>query len=128
MKKIVQFLLIFMLTLIIGWMVSCGRDPIQVKGQVFLTREFYIYVMGSYNYFSPLEEHYLELGPIVRMPLPGCRPGYRVVNIRDRLFISLEGDYSPAVYDFADFARDQKISTLPSWSILKEESHLKKFL
>jgi hypothetical protein len=84
--------------------------------------------MGSYNYFSPLEEHFLELGPDSSdafAPVLGI--GYRVVNIKDRLFVSLEGDYSPATYNFEDFARDQKINTLTFMLNVEGRIAFKKF-
>jgi hypothetical protein len=115
MKKMLQIklMLIFMLTLMIGgddFLFSKSKPKSKVR--FFSPGSFYIYVMGSYNHFSPLEEHFLELGPDSSdafAPVLGI--GYRVVNIKDRLFVSLEGDYSPASYNFEDFAREQKINT-----------------
>jgi hypothetical protein len=72
---------------------------------------FYVYAMGSYNRFAPSQDHYITLGSgssHAYAPLLGI--GYRVVNINDRLFICLEGEYSPITYDFEDFARHQEIS------------------
>lgn len=110
----IRLMMIFMLTLMIGgedFLISASK--LKSKIRFFSPGSFYIYIMGSYNHFSPLEEHFLELGldsSDAFAPVLGI--GYRVVNIRDRLFVSLEGDYSPATYNFEDFARDQKINTL----------------
>jgi hypothetical protein len=48
--------------------------------------------------------------------------GYRVVNINERVFISLEGEYSPITYDFGDFARNQKTSVFSF--LLNFEGHI----
>jgi hypothetical protein len=110
----IKLMLIFMLTLMIGgedFLISASKPKSMIR--FFSPGSFYIYVMGSYNHFSPSEEHFLELGPDSSdafAPVLGI--GYRVVNIRDRLFVSIEGDYSPAMYNFEDFAREQKINTL----------------
>ncbi|MFC2146371.1 hypothetical protein ACFLRT_03315 [Acidobacteriota bacterium] len=129
MKKIVKFLLIFMLTLMIGvnGFLSPESKP-KSKIRFFSPGSFYVYVMGSYNHFSPLEEHFLELGSDSSdafAPVLGI--GYRVVNIRDRLFVSLEGDFSPARYNFEDFAREQKINTLTFMLNIERRVASKKF-
>jgi hypothetical protein len=69
--------------------------------------------MGSYNRFAPSQDHHLELGTdstYAYAPLLGI--GYQVVNINDRVFICLEGEYSPITHNFGDFARNQEISVL----------------
>lgn len=109
----VRLMVIFLLTLLIGNndFLFPGSKP-KSKITFFSPGSLYIYVMGSYNHFSPLERHFLELGPNSAdafAPVLGI--GYQVVNIRDRLFVSLEGDYSPATYNFENFVRDQKINT-----------------
>jgi hypothetical protein len=131
MKKMPQvgLVLIFMLTLMIDGndLLFSGSKP-KSKIRFFSPGSFYIYVMSSYNHFSPLAEHFLELGPDSAdafAPVLGI--GYRVVNIRDRFFVSLEGDYSPAVYDFEDFARDQKINTFTFMLNVEKRVASKKF-
>lgn len=116
MKKILQIklILIFILTLMIGgdgFLLSKSKSKSKVR--YFSPGSFYIYVLGSYNHFSPLDEYFLELGPDSADALsPVLGVGFRVVNIRDRFFINIEGDYAPATYDFGEYARDQKINTL----------------
>jgi len=131
MKKMLQvvLILIFTLTSMIGSndFLFSGPKP-RSKIKFFSPGSFYIYVMGSYNHFSPLGEHYLELGPDSSdafAPVLGI--GYRIVNIRDRLFVSLEGDYSPATYNFGDFARDQKINTFTFMLNVEKRGVSKKF-
>lgn len=123
MKKILQrgLMLIFMLTLMSGgdgFLFPESKPKSKVR--FFSPGSFYIYVMGSFNHFSPLGDHYLELGPDSSdafAPLLGV--GYRVVNIKDRFFVSLEGDYSPAKYNFEEFTRDQKKGRIPvEWRCL----------
>jgi hypothetical protein len=131
MKKMLQIklMLIFMLTLMIGgdgFLFPESKKKSKVR--FFSPGSFYIYVMGSYNHFSPLDEYYLELGPDSSdafAPILGV--GYRVVNIRDRFFFSLEGDYSPATYNFGEFTRDQKINTLTIMINGERRSASKKF-
>jgi hypothetical protein len=131
MKKRLQvgLMLIFMLTLMIGnndFLFSESKPKSKIR--FFSSGSFYIYVMGSYNHFSPLEEHFLELGPDSSdafAPVLGI--GYRVVNIKDRLFVSLEGDYSPATYNFEDFSREQKINTLTFMLNVERRGASKKF-
>lgn len=131
MKKTLQIklMLMFMLMLMIG-VNGCLFPESKPKSKVrfFSPGSFYIYVMGSFNHFSPLEEHFLELGPDSSdafAPVLGI--GYRVVNIRDRLFISLEGDYSPATYNFGEFAGEQKINTLTFMLNVERRVASKKF-
>ncbi|MGD2087560.1 MAG: hypothetical protein PVH61_15345 [Candidatus Aminicenantes bacterium] len=131
MKKMLQIklMMIFMLTLMIGvnGLLFPESKP-KSKIRFFSPGSFYIYVMGSYNHFSPLWEHFLELGPDSSdafAPVLGI--GYRVVNIRDRLFFCLEGDYSPATYNFGEFAREQKINTLTFMLNVERRVASKKF-
>jgi hypothetical protein len=49
------------------------------------------------------------------------------VNIRNRFFVSLEGDFSPASYNFEDFARDQKINNLTFMLNIEVKTASKKF-
>jgi len=125
----VGLMLIFMLMLMMGSedFLFPGSQP-RSRIRFFSPGSFYIYAMGSYNYFSPLEEHFLELGPDSAdtfAPVLGI--GYRVVNINNRLFVSLEGDYSPAVYNFEDFARNQKINTFTFMLNIEGSTASKKF-
>lgn len=131
MKKIpqIKLMLIFMLTLMIGvnGFLSPESKP-KSKIKFFSPGSFYIYVMGSFNHFSPLEEHFLELGPDSSdafAPVLGI--GYRVVNVKNWFFVSLEGDYSPATYNFGDFAREQKINTLTFMLNIEGRLSSKKF-
>ena len=131
MKKTLQIrlMLMFMLMLMIGvngFLFPESKPKSKVR--FFSPGSFYVYVMGSYNRFSPLDEHYLELGPDSSdafAPVLGI--GYRVVNIRDRLFFCLEGDYSPATYNFGEFGREQKINTLTFMVNGERKSASKKF-
>lgn len=131
MKKTLQIRLMLMLMLMLmigvnGFLFSKSKPKSKVR--FFSPGSFYIYVMGSYNHFSPLGEHYLELGPDSAdafAPVLGI--GYRVVNFRDRLFFCLEGDYSPATYNFGEFAREQKINTLTFMVNVERRSASKKF-
>jgi hypothetical protein len=131
MKKMLQIklMLIFMLTLMIeanGFLFPESKPKSKVR--FFSPGSFYIYVMGSYNHFSPLDEYFLELGPDSADAFaPVLGVGYRVVNIRDRFFFSLEGDYSPARYNFKEFTRDQKINTLTIMINGERKSASKKF-
>ena len=125
----VGLMLIFMLMLMMGSedFLFPGSQP-RSRIRFFSPGSFYIYAMGSYNHFSPLEEHFLELGPDSAdtfAPVLGI--GYRVVNIRDRFFVSLEGDYAPAVYNFEDFARNQKINNLTFMLNIEVKTASKKF-
>ncbi len=131
MKKRLQLglMLIFMLLLMIGGegFLFPESQP-RSKIRFFSPGSFYIYVMGSYNHFSPLEEHFLELGSDSAdafAPVFGI--GYWLVNIRNRFFVSLEGDFSPASYNFEDFARDQKINTLTFMLNMEVKTASKKF-
>ncbi len=49
-----------------------------------------------------------------------------MLNSRNRFFISLEGDYTPAKYNFGDFARDQKIDLL-TFMVNMESSFTSRF-
>ncbi len=109
MKKLLLYILIFSLTLTFGVSMLFSKSKSTVK--FFAPGGFYVYVMGSYNRFAPPDEYYNALGfesSHAYAPLLGI--GYRVVNINDRVFISVEGEYSPIKYDFEDFARNQEIS------------------
>lgn len=113
MKKLLQYMFIFALTLIIAESFLSSQSKSTSTVKFFAPRGLYIYVMGSYNRFSPSEDHFLALGSKrshAYAPLLGI--GYRVVNIKDRVFISLEGEYSAAAYNFGDLASNQKISLL----------------
>jgi hypothetical protein len=131
MKKRLQIglMLIFMLLLMNGseGFLFPGSQP-RSKIRFFSPGSFYIYVMGSYNHFSPSEEHFLELGSDSAdafAPVFGL--GYWLVNINNRFFISLEGDFSPASYNFGDSARDQKINTLTFMLNMEVKTASKKF-
>jgi len=131
MKKTLQIrlMLMFMLMLMIGvngFLFPESKPKSKVR--FFAPGSFYVYVMGSYDHFSPLDEYYLELGPDSAdafTPILGI--GYRVVNFRDRMFFCLEGDYSPATYNFGEFAREQKINTLTIMVNVERRSASKKF-
>jgi hypothetical protein len=112
MKKKIQIALIFMFLLTLaggGLLYPKSKSNIRF----FSPRSLYIYVMGSYHYFVPPGDYYLALGSEgsdAFAPVVGI--GYQVVNFWDRLFISLEGDFSTVRYNFADVARNQDISLL----------------
>ncbi len=110
MKKLFQPALIIILILTgEGWLFSKGKSRVTF----FAPGSFYVYVMGSYNHFVPPEDYYYSLeyeSADAFAPVVGL--GYRVLDIRDRFFISLEGDYRTAKYDFGNFARGQKIDLL----------------
>jgi hypothetical protein len=111
MKKLLLYILIFSLTFTVGESMLFSKSKSTVK--FFAPGGLYIYVMGSYNRFAPPDDYYDAMGSEsshAYAPLLGI--GYRVVNINDRVFISLEGEYSPMTYDFGDFARNQQISVL----------------
>jgi hypothetical protein len=81
--------------------------------EFFAPGGFYAYVMGSYNRFAPSQDNYMALGSDsshAYAPILGI--GYRVVNINDRVFLGLEGEYSWTAYNFAGSTREQKISTV----------------
>ena len=112
MKKKIPIALIFMILFILA-----GRGQLFPKSQsiirFFSPRSLYIYLMGSYNYFTPPMDYNLTMGSASSdafAPVVGI--GYRVVNFWDRLFISLEGDFSMARYNFGDAARNRDISLL----------------
>jgi opacity protein-like surface antigen len=112
MKKKVQRVLIFLVLLaLVHGMFLYPKSKSKIR--FFSPRSFYIYVMGSYHYFAPPIDFYLALGSESTdafAPVLGI--GYRIVNFWDRLFISLEADFSTARYDFGDFSRNQNISLL----------------
>jgi hypothetical protein len=67
----------------------------------FSPGSFYFYVLGSYNYFQPPGDYYLEMGDgSADSFAPVFGFGYRLVNIRDRMFLDLEIDYSNPRYTF----------------------------
>lgn len=116
MKKMIQFPLLLMLTVTLsGGSLLFSQAPSKSKSNVsfFSTRSLYFYVMGSYNHFLPPGDFYLELGDEASdafAPIIGI--GYRVLNARERFFLNVEVDYSPAEFDFDSFAREKKISVL----------------
>jgi hypothetical protein len=109
MKKLLLYIMIFWLTLTFGESMLFSKSKSTVK--FFGPGGLYVYVMGSYNRFAPSQDHRMALGSEsshAYATILGI--GYRVVNINDRVFISLEGEYSPITYNFGDFARNQEIS------------------
>ena len=131
MKKTLQIrlMLMLMLMLMIGvnGFLFPGSNP-KSKVRFFAPGSFYVYVMGSYNHFSPLDEYYLELGSNSSdafAPVLGI--GYRILNFGGRMFFCLEGDYSPGTYNFGEFAREQKINTLTIMLNVERRFASKKF-
>lgn len=111
MKKLLLYILIFSLTLTFGESMLFSKSKSTVK--FFGPGGLYVYVMGSYNRFAPPDDYYMALGvesSHTYAPLLGI--GYRVVNINDRIFFSLEGEYSWAAYNFAGLTREQRISAV----------------
>ncbi len=117
LKKMMQtrLILIFMLLPAIGggsFLLAESSSKPKSMIRFFSPGSFYIYVMGSYNHFSPDEEYFPEFGPESADAFaPVLGMGCRLVNIEEWFFINLEGDYSPAVHNFADYARGRKIHT-----------------
>jgi hypothetical protein len=106
-------MLIFWLTLTFGESMLFSKSKSKSTVKFFAPGGLYVYVLGSYNRFAPSQDHRTALGSEsshAYAPLLGV--GYRVVNINDRVFVSLEGEYSWAAYNFAGLTREQKISTV----------------
>ncbi|NIM15579.1 MAG: hypothetical protein GTO45_26680 [Candidatus Aminicenantes bacterium] len=116
MKKMIQFLLILMVTAALtsgSLLFSQTESKPKSNVSFFSPRSLYFYVMGSYHHFVPPGDFYLELGDESSEAFaPVIGIGYRVLNARDRFFLNVEVDYSPAEFDFDGFAREQKISVL----------------
>jgi len=110
-KKYQSLLMILVLFFTTSILSSSPKHKSKVR--FFAPNSLYIYVMGSYTYFLPPTEHFLSLGSEgANAFAPVFGLGYRILNIRDKFFVSFEGDYSPASYNFDYFSRDQKISIL----------------
>jgi opacity protein-like surface antigen len=108
MKKLSQLALIMILIITNGcWLFSKAKSRVEY----FAPGSLYFYLMGSYNHFSPPQQYSYELGydhSDAFAPVLGL--GYRVIQMGKSLFISIEGDYTPASYNFDEYVWDQKIS------------------
>ena len=113
MKKSWQFLSLVVLVLALAGGTLFSQSKPKSRVRWFSPGSLYIYILGSFNRFTPPDVHSLWLGygnSEAFAPVFGI--GYRVVNFGDKFFINLEGEYSPASYDFSGYTRDQKISVL----------------
>lgn len=106
-KRIKVFILCVILLGFVGFSeaAKCKRDE-EPSVRFLPSGSFYIYGMGSANYYDPSWNYSHELDSDTDVdiaPLVGV--GYRMLNVQNHFYLNLEFDYIPAEYKF-DFGKE----------------------
>jgi opacity protein-like surface antigen len=115
MKKGIKGLIIVLLLVtapLIG-MAQDQEEPVRKKKgsevRYFSKGSFFVYVIGTSNFFDPPADYYLDLGgESVTGFAPMFGAGWRMIAFGNRMFMNLTFDYVPAKFDFP-YSTDQKI-------------------